>query len=78
VTRWLCVLGESSYHALSHRTSKDSLTLVNRIKPTTSAFLTQAYELTPTSLTLSDAHPNVQKRGGKSGREDEYTYTVGA
>ncbi|GFZ46737.1 hypothetical protein JCM24511_03957 [Saitozyma sp. JCM 24511] len=54
----------------------DKVVVCVRIKPTTSAFLTQAYELTPTSLTLSDAHPNVQKRGGKSGREDEYTYTV--
>lgn len=66
------------YQSLPHRAPKHPLKLSNRIKPTTSAFLTQAYELTPTSLTLSDAHPNVQKRGGKSGREDEYTYTVGA
>jgi hypothetical protein len=72
------VLGECFYHSLSHRTPKHPLKLFDRIKPTTSAFLTQAYELTPTSLTLSDAHPNVQKRGGKSGREDEYTYAVGA
>jgi centromeric protein E len=47
------------------------------VKPTTSAFAETAYEITPSSLTLSDSHPNVVKRGGKAGREDEYTYTFG-
>jgi centromeric protein E len=36
-----------------------------------------AYELSSTSLALSDKHPNVVKRGGKLGRESEYTYPVG-
>lgn len=36
-----------------------------------------AYELTQDSLTLTDNHPNVQKRGGKAGREDEYSYNFG-
>lgn len=48
-----------------------------RIKPPTSTFPETAYEATPTSLTLSDAHPNVVKRGGKAGREDEYVYSFG-
>jgi hypothetical protein len=26
---------------------------------------------------LTDQHPNVQKRGGKAGREEEYTYNFG-
>ncbi|ORY32865.1 kinesin motor domain-domain-containing protein [Naematelia encephala] len=53
----------------------DKVVVCVRIKPTKSAFASSAYEVTPISLTLSDAHPNVQKRGGKAGREDEYTYT---
>lgn len=36
-----------------------------------------AYEITSTSLTLSDNHPKVKQRGGKAGREDTYTYTFG-
>ncbi|RXK39315.1 hypothetical protein M231_03394 [Tremella mesenterica] len=51
---------------------------VSRVKPTTSSFLSLAYDLTSTSLSLSDAHPNVIKRGGKAGRENEYTYTFDA
>ena len=39
--------------------------------------MTTAYELTQDSLTLTDHHPNVQKRGGKAGREDEYSYNFG-
>lgn len=47
------------------------------IKPTKSEFLKSAYELTPTSLELAAQHPNVVRRGGKAGREAEYTYTFG-
>jgi centromeric protein E len=36
-----------------------------------------AYDLTATSLSLSAEHPNVKKRGGKSGREAEYDYEFG-
>ncbi|KAK4683756.1 hypothetical protein P7C73_g6472, partial [Tremellales sp. Uapishka_1] len=55
--------------------SSDKVVVCVRMKPTTSPFASLAYELTPTSLSLSSLHPNVQKRGGKSGREAEYTYT---
>lgn len=48
-----------------------------RIKPTESSFSSMAYEITSTSLTLSDNHPKVKQRGGKAGREDTYTYTFG-
>ena len=48
-----------------------------RIKPTSSSFGSTAYETTETSISLSDSHPNVVKRGGKAGREDEYSYTFG-
>jgi centromeric protein E len=51
--------------------------LTSRIKPTTCQFAETAYEVTSSSLSLSDSHPNVQKRGGKAGREDEYTYSFG-
>lgn len=47
------------------------------MKPTESPFVETAYELSSDSLTLTDKHPNVQKRGGKAGREDEYTYNFG-
>ncbi|RXK38655.1 hypothetical protein M231_04062 [Tremella mesenterica] len=56
----------------------DKVVVCVRVKPTTSPFLSIAYDLTQTSLSLSDAHPNVIKRGGKGGREDEYTYTFDA
>ena len=52
--------------------------LSGRIKPPTTTFPETAYEATTTSLTLSDAHPNVLKRGGKAGREDEYVYNFDA
>lgn len=50
-----------------------------RIKPTSSTFSAKAYEISRQSntLILADAHPNIVKRGGKSGREAEYTYTFG-
>jgi centromeric protein E len=48
-----------------------------RIKPTASLFAQHAYEVSPHSLTLSNTHPNVVRRGGKAGREAEYTYNFG-
>ncbi|BEI93295.1 uncharacterized protein CcaverHIS019_0509230 [Cutaneotrichosporon cavernicola] len=54
--------------------SSDKVVVCMRIKPTTSAFAPHAYEVTPHSLTLSNTHPNVMRRGGKAGRESEYTY----
>ncbi|KAL7421908.1 Kinesin-like protein kip2 [Cryptotrichosporon argae] len=54
--------------------ASDKVVVCMRIKPTKSDFVDKAYHLAPTSLSLSDAHPNVVKRGGKSGREAEYTY----
>jgi centromeric protein E len=62
---------------VSHRVIHDTALKANRIKPTKSEFSKTAYELTPGSLTLSDLHPNVIKRGGKAGREEEYTYCFG-
>lgn len=48
------------------------------IKPTNSRFSTRAYEITDNALILSDAHPNIVRRGGKAaGRDAEYTYTFG-
>jgi centromeric protein E len=48
------------------------------IKPTQAAFADKAYDLTDTSLALSDQHPNIVRRGGKAaGRESEYTYQFG-
>jgi centromeric protein E len=67
----VCVRYVVMFHTLRGLTDKI------RIKPTESTFLHTAYELTQSSLTLSDKHPNVQKRGGKAGREDEYTYNFG-
>ncbi|WWC89175.1 uncharacterized protein L201_004093 [Kwoniella dendrophila CBS 6074] len=55
--------------------SSDKVVVCVRIKPTENPFANIAYEMTPTSLTLSDEHPGVKKRGGKAGREDGYTYT---
>ncbi|WOO81136.1 Kinesin-like protein KIN-7L [Vanrija pseudolonga] len=52
----------------------DKVVVCVRIKPTSNPFATTAYDLSPTSLTLSDTHPNVIRRGGKAGREAEYTY----
>ena len=69
-TKLLFVSGESDTRHLGRQ-------LMCRIKPTSSPFSNTAYEVSQTSLTLSDAHPNVVKRGGKAGREDEYTYTFG-
>ncbi|KLT45454.1 kinesin-domain-containing protein [Cutaneotrichosporon oleaginosum] len=54
--------------------SSDKVIVCVRIKPTTSPFALHAYEVTPNSLSLSDTHPNVLRRGGKAGREAEYTY----
>lgn len=65
-TRLSFACGEC-FHVLAH----------SSIKPTTSTFLETAYELSPTSLALADQHPNVVRRGGKAGREAEYTYTFG-
>lgn len=54
------------------------LMLMCSIKPTNSRFSTRAYEITDNALILSDAHPNIVRRGGKAaGREAEYTYTFG-
>nr|KIR85317.1 centromeric protein E [Cryptococcus tetragattii IND107] len=55
--------------------SSDKVVVCVRIKPTESSFSSMAYEITSTSLTLSDNHPKVKQRGGKAGREDTYTYT---
>jgi hypothetical protein len=71
MTRWLCASGRSGPVNSRHELTFD------RVKPSTSAFPKHAYELTPTSLTLSDSHPNVLKRGGKAGRQEEYNYTFG-
>ncbi|GMK55272.1 hypothetical protein CspeluHIS016_0203280 [Cutaneotrichosporon spelunceum] len=54
--------------------SSDKVIVCMRIKPTTSTFAQHAYEVTPKSLALSNTHPNVKRRGGKAGRESEYTY----
>ncbi|OWZ51163.1 centromeric protein E [Cryptococcus neoformans c45] len=59
----------------SGSTSSDKVVVCVRIKPTQSSFSSMAYEITSTSLTLSDNHPKVKQRGGKAGREDTYTYT---
>ncbi|TYJ58685.1 hypothetical protein B9479_000521 [Cryptococcus floricola] len=53
----------------------DKVVVCVRIKPTQSPFATMAYDMTSTSLTLSDDHPKVKQRGGKAGREDTYNYT---
>nr|XP_018262811.1 uncharacterized protein I303_04295 [Kwoniella dejecticola CBS 10117]OBR84969.1 hypothetical protein I303_04295 [Kwoniella dejecticola CBS 10117] len=55
--------------------ASDKVVVCVRIKPTTNPFADIAYEISPTSLTLSDEHPKVKQRGGKAGREDTYTYT---
>ncbi|KAL1411458.1 Kinesin-like protein kip2 [Vanrija albida] len=52
----------------------DKVVVCVRIKPTANPFATTAYDLSETSLTLSDTHPSVVRRGGKAGREAEYTY----
>jgi centromeric protein E len=54
--------------------SSDKVVVCVRIKPTASLFAQHAYEVSPHSLTLSNTHPNVVRRGGKAGREAEYTY----
>lgn len=60
---------------------RDKVLVCVRIKPTRERGVTdmEAYELSVerNTLTLSEAHPNVMKRGGKSGREREYVYTFG-
>ncbi|OCF32982.1 hypothetical protein I316_05320 [Kwoniella heveanensis BCC8398] len=56
-------------------TTSDKVVVCVRIKPTQSPFAEIAYDMTPTSLSLSDEHPKVKQRGGKAGREDGYTYT---
>ncbi|WVQ81716.1 hypothetical protein IAT38_003841 [Cryptococcus sp. DSM 104549] len=53
----------------------DKVVVCVRIKPTQSPFASMAYDITSTSLSLSDNHPKVKQRGGKAGREDGYTYT---
>ncbi|KAK8864543.1 hypothetical protein IAR55_001793 [Kwoniella newhampshirensis] len=55
--------------------SSDKVVVCVRIKPTQNPFASTAYDITPTSLSLSDEHPKVKQRGGKAGREDGYTYT---
>lgn len=57
--------------------SSDKVIVCMRIKPTGTRFSRRAYEVTPQSLTLSDTHPSVVRRGGKAGREAEYTYNFG-
>ena len=74
--------GELEPHAVQggkhwHTPNKVYTADKDRIKPTSSPFMQTAYELTPTSLSLADKHPNVLKRGGKLGREAEYSYPVG-
>lgn len=49
-----------------------------RIKPpkqSLSALSAYALDESANTLTLTDTHPNVAKRGGKAGREREYVYT---
>ncbi|WVW84086.1 hypothetical protein I302_106115 [Kwoniella bestiolae CBS 10118] len=65
----------SSRSTASSSSSSDKVVVCVRIKPTTNPFANIAYDITPTSLTLSDEHPKVKQRGGKAGREDGYTYT---
>ncbi|WVQ99545.1 hypothetical protein IAU59_006681 [Kwoniella sp. CBS 9459] len=55
--------------------ASDKVVVCVRIKPTENSFAEIAYDMTPTSLALSDDHPKVKQRGGKAGREDGYTYT---
>ncbi|WVR06885.1 hypothetical protein IAU60_003921 [Kwoniella sp. DSM 27419] len=55
--------------------SADKVVVCMRVKPTRNPFADIAYEITPTSLSLSDNHPKVKQRGGKAGREEGYTYT---
>ncbi|EKD00397.1 centromeric protein e (cenp-e protein) [Trichosporon asahii var. asahii CBS 8904] len=58
--------------------NQDKVVVCMRIKPTNSRFSTRAYEITDNALILSDAHPNIVRRGGKAaGRDAEYTYTFG-
>ncbi|ORX37881.1 kinesin motor domain-domain-containing protein [Kockovaella imperatae] len=53
----------------------DKVNVCVRVKPTQSSFSKTAYNLTSNSLTLTESHPNVIRRGGKAmGREDEYIY----
>nr|XP_031863411.1 uncharacterized protein CI109_001287 [Kwoniella shandongensis]KAA5530483.1 hypothetical protein CI109_001287 [Kwoniella shandongensis] len=59
----------------SSASGSDKVVVCVRIKPTRNPFATTAYDITPTSLALSDEHPKVKQRGGKAGREDGYTYT---
>ncbi|OCF60786.1 hypothetical protein L486_00426 [Kwoniella mangroviensis CBS 10435] len=65
----------SSRSAVSSSGSSDKVVVCVRIKPTKNPFANIAYDISPTSLSLSDEHPKVKQRGGKAGREDGYTYT---
>ncbi|WWC94352.1 hypothetical protein V866_001194 [Kwoniella sp. B9012] len=65
----------SSRSAASSSSSSDKVVVCVRIKPTKNPFANIAYDISPTSLSLSDEHPKVKQRGGKAGREDGYTYT---
>ncbi|WWC70146.1 uncharacterized protein I206_104093 [Kwoniella pini CBS 10737] len=64
-----------SSRSIASSSSSDKVVVCVRIKPTSHPFANIAYEISPTSLTLSDDHPKVKQRGGKAGREDGYTYT---
>ncbi|WVF71322.1 hypothetical protein IAT40_006125 [Kwoniella sp. CBS 6097] len=59
----------------STTSASDKVVVCVRIKPTQNPFAEIAYDMTSTSLSLSDDHPKVKQRGGKAGREDGYTYT---